>query len=62
MGCQPCNGHTYRANLNFNTNMDERQSTRKTAILVGSRFGYKRLRGVTSTIMAGLDPSQMGLS
>ena len=19
MGCQPCNGHTYRANLNFNT-------------------------------------------
>ena len=32
-------------------NMDERQSTRKTAILVGSRFGYKRLRGVTSTII-----------
>ncbi len=32
-------------------NMDERQSTRKTAILVGRRFGYKRLRGVTSTII-----------
>ena len=28
MGCQPCEGHTYRANVNFNTKILVNQLTR----------------------------------